>query len=135
MKNRITLLIILNIGWITVSSCRKYENGPAISVYSKAARLANTWRVDSYKKNGIDYTALVSDYSETYTKTGSYSYKWGMISGSGTCVFQNNNKQIRLTGFYNQRSQTLVILKLDEKQFWYYYKDGNDRKEFHMVQQ
>lgn len=119
----------------TIQSCKKYPDGPSISLRSRAERVANTWKVDNYKKNGTDYTSLFSDYTETFTKAGDYSYFWGSFSGTSKWAFQNNDTEIKLNGISNQSTQTLYILKLEEKQFWYYYMDGNDKKEFHMIQQ
>lgn len=136
-KRRLAVLgIALIVLVITVfESCKKYPDGPAISFRSRAERVANTWKVDNYKKNGSDYTSLVTAYSETYTKGGSYSYEWSGISGAGTWVFKNSDTEILLTGTSNQATYTLIILKLEEKEFWYYYMDGNDKKEFHMIPQ
>lgn len=139
MKNE-RKLSVLAIALIIVTStvfesCKKYPDGPLISFHSKKERVANTWKVDNYKKNGSDYTSLVTAYSETYTKEGGYSYSWNGISGIGTWVFQNSNEEILLTGTSNQGTYTLVILKLEEKEFWYYYMDGDDKKEFHMIPQ
>jgi hypothetical protein len=135
-KNRISVLVILFAGLMipTIQSCKKYPDGPTISFRTRTARVANTWRVDNYKKNGNDYTSLMGGYTETYTKDGNYSYSWGNLNGTGKWAFQNNDAEIKLNGINNQSSQTLIILKLEEKQFWYYYMDGNDRKEFHMIQ-
>ena len=135
-SKRISLLFILAAGLIfpTLQGCQKYPDGPFMSFESRIDRVTNTWKVDNYKKNGNDYTSLMSDYSETYTKNMEYSYKWGSFSGNGSWAFQNDDKEVRITGINNQESLTLVILKLEETQFWYYYMDGNDRKEFHMIQ-
>lgn len=135
-KKKISVLIILLAGLMipTLQSCKKYPDGPLISLRSRTERVANTWRVDNYKENGKDYTSLVMNYTETYSKDGNYSYSWGILSGTGKWAFQNNDKEIKLNGINNQSSQTLFILKLEEKQFWFYYMDGNDRKEFHMIQ-
>jgi hypothetical protein len=132
----ITAMLIL-LGGIAIGgmeSCSKYPDGPTVSLHSRAERVANTWKIDNYKVNGNDQTSLVTGYTETFTKEGNYSFQWGSVTGSGTWVFQNHDDEIRITGVDNQSSETLVILKLEEKQFWYYYMDGNDRKEFHMIQ-
>ena len=117
-----------------VQGCKKYPDGPLISFRSRAERVANTWRVDQYLKNGTDYTYLMAGYIETYTKEGDYSYSWGNHSGTGIWGFQNSDTEIALTGIKNQENHILVILKLEEKEFWYYYISGNDRLEFHMIQ-
>jgi hypothetical protein len=138
MKNKkkfAALIILSGLMFAGIQSCKKYEEGPLISLVSRTERVANTWIVDNYKLNGTDYTSLVSGYQETYTTGGDYSYHWGLFSGTGGWAFKNNDAEIQITGFEDQSSQTLVILKLEEKQFWYYYMDGNDKKEFHMVQQ
>jgi hypothetical protein len=137
MKNYQTVLSLILLGgflFAGISGCKKYEDGPLISLTSRTERVSNTWKVDNYKINGDDFTSLVSGYTETFTKAGNYSYTWGLFSGTGSWAFKNNYAEIQLTGIENQSSQTLVILKLEEKQFWYYYMDGDDKKELHLVQ-
>ena len=135
-KTKFVLFTIIIVFMLPVmQSCKKYPDGPVISLISRTDRVANTWKVDNYKLNGTDYTSLVTNYSETYSKAGAYTYAWGVLSGSGKWEFQNNDNEIKITGTDNQSSETLVILKLEEKEFWYYYMDGNDKKEYHMIQQ
>jgi len=135
IKNNLAVIIVLT-GFVllVIQSCNKYPDGPMISLNSRTERVANTWKVDNYQANEVDYTSLVSGYTETFTKDGNYSFNWGLISGTGTWSFQNNDAEIRIIGVDNQSSETLFIQKLEEKQFWYYYMDGNDKKEFHMIQ-
>jgi len=137
MKKSLKTVVIIMMAGLFVfgtQSCKKYPEGPSFSFKSRTERVSNTWSVENYKVNGTDYTSLVSNYTETYTKGGTYSYEWGIISGSGTWKFQNNDKEIKITGLNNQSDVTLVILKLEEKTFWYYIMDGSDKKEFHLVQ-
>lgn len=137
MKNKTklnALIIFAGIILLSTQSCKKYPDGQIVNFHSRTERVANTWKVDNYKVNEIDYTSLVTDYSETYTKEGGYSYQWGIFTGTGTWAFQNNDAEIKITGISNQSSPTLFILKLEEKQFWYYYMDGSDKKEFHLIQ-
>jgi hypothetical protein len=134
MKTKTMSLILSAIFIIaTIQSCKKYSEGPAISLRSKAERVANTWKIENYKINGSDYTSLVAGYVETFSKDGNYSYSWISVSGTGKWAFQNDDKEVRITGIDNKSSQTLYILKLKENQLWYYYMDGNDRKEFHLI--
>lgn len=133
---RITSLFVLIAGLstLTITGCKKYEDGPLISLRSREARVANTWKIDNYKVNGTDYTSLMGGYSETFTKSGGYSYESSILNGSGTWKFRNHDEEIALTGTVNQDNYTLVILKLEEKEFWYYYMDGDDKKEFHLIE-
>jgi len=136
IKNNLAVVIVFTgLILLSIQSCKKYPDGPTISFTSRTERVANTWKVDNYKVNGADFTSLLSSYTETYTKGGGYSYSWGLLSGTGTWVFQNSDAEIRITGTENQSSVTLYILKLEEKQFWYYIMDGSDKKEYHMIQQ
>lgn len=118
----------------TFAGCKKYPDGPEFSLRTRASRVANTWKVENYKINGSDFTSLVSSYTETFSKNKSYSYSWGILDGSGTWAFQNKDAEIKLTGNDNQSSHTLTILKLEEKTFWYYYMNGNDKYELHLIQ-
>jgi hypothetical protein len=136
MKNvyRFSFMVMLLVLLTSTEACKKYEDGPLLSLRSRTERVSNTWKVENYKVNGTDYTSLVANYTETYSKDGNYSYSWGVLSGSGTWKFQNKDAEIKLTGISNQDDHVLVILKLEEKSFWYYYLDGNDRYEFHFIQ-
>jgi len=134
-KKKFALLIVIIAFMLPImQGCKKYPDGPMISLLSRTDRVANTWQVDNYKLNGTDYTSLMSSYTETYSKSGAYSYAWGILAGSGTWKFQNNDAEILITGTTNQSTVTLTILKLEEKEFWYYYMDGTDKKEYHMIQ-
>lgn len=136
MKIKITAMLLLIVAFTITATvgCKKYPEGPAISLHSRAERVANTWKVENYKINGTDYTSLVSGYEQTFSKDGAYSFSWGSTNGSGTWVFQNDEAEIRITGTNNQSSETLYILKLKEKEFWYYIMDGNDKQEYHLLQ-
>ena len=138
MKNVKKITVLLVFAAIVgggIQSCTKYPEGQLINFQSRTERVANNWKVDNYKVNDVDYTSLVSNYTELFTKEGKYSYQWGLFSGDGTWEFQNNYEEILITGINNQSNTTLVILKLEEKSFWYYYMDGEDKKEFHLIQQ
>jgi len=133
--NKTTAFLFLMIGMIcmTFNDCKKYPDGPILSLHSRIERVVHTWKVESYTLNGNDQTSLYADYNETYTKDGNYFYTWGNFSGSGKWEFQDNDDQIFVFGIQGQPSETLIILKLEQDKFWYYYMDGNDRKEFHMI--
>lgn len=128
-------IIILGLAIIlpTLSSCSKYEDGPAFSLRTKSERVSNTWKVENYKINGDDLTSLVSGYYETFSKEGAYSYTWSLFSGAGKWEFQNDSKEIKLTGNDDHSSRKLYILKLEEDSFWYYFMDGSDKHEYHLI--
>ena len=125
----------LLIASASLSSCKKYDEGPAFSLRSRTARVENTWKVASYTINGVDFTSTLTsvNYTEAYDKEGNYSYNSSVGTGSGKWEFQSNDEQIKRSGVSGQSTLSLFILKLKEREFWYYYLDGNDRHEIHLV--
>ncbi len=134
IKNRISVISILLVGILiaSVGGCKKYDEGPSVSLRSKTDRLAHTWLLDNYRVNSNDYTSVIGDYTETFSKDGGYFYSGGGSSGTGRWEFRNKNEEIWLTGVGTQSPKILYILKLEEGKFWYYYMDGNNDHEFHM---
>jgi hypothetical protein len=133
---KIVTLVILSVTMMVgVQSCSQYPDNSGITLVSKTDRVSRAWKVENYKVNSTDYTSLVSAYTETYTKTGAYSFTWAILGGTGTWKFQNSDAEIQITGVTNVTSKTLYILKLEETAFWYYYMDGTDRMEYHLVPQ
>ena len=130
-KNIFFIILIISA---SLTSCKKYEEGPALSLRSKTARVANTWKVVSYTINGVDNTSFLTsiNYTETYDKDGNYSYNSSAGTGLGKWEFQSDKEQIKRSGVSGQSTETLEILRLKEKKFWYYYLDGNDRHEIHL---
>jgi len=135
IRKMFTLTILSVMMIVGFQSCSQYPDNNGITLVSKTDRVSKTWKVENYKVNSTDYTSLVSAYTETYTKTGTYSFQWAVLGGTGTWKFQNNDAEIQITGVTNVASRTLYILKLEEKAFWYYYMDGTDRMEYHLVPQ
>ena len=130
-KNIFSIILIIGV---SLTGCKKYEEGPALSLRSKTARVENTWKVESYTINGVGVTSSLTsiNYTETYDKDGSYSYNSSSGGGSGRWGFQSNEEQINRSGVSGQPTETLFILRLKEREFWYYFLDGNDRHEVHL---
>lgn len=128
MKNLVTVLVLA----VMLAGCKKYEEGPLLSLRSKNARVANTWKVEQYLLNGVDKTNEWAGYTETYTKEGAFSFSSGSIAGAGVWEWQNDKNEIKRSGISKMSSQTLYILRLKENKFWYLVRDGSDIEEFHM---
>lgn len=133
IKNLTFAILLAALIIIPLQSCKKYPDGPFISFRTRTDRLAQTWKIESAKRNGSDYTSSVSTYIETYTKAGDYSYSWYIMGGGGKWAFQNNDKEIFVSEVGVRSSRIQTILRLEESSLWYYYMDGNDKYEFHMV--
>jgi hypothetical protein len=126
---KITMLAVaaLMMGGIALTSCKKYEEGPAISLLTKKMRLAGTWELESYWENGVDKT---TDYrqgvtSETivYEKEGTYTISMNTIIGTyndaGTWEFINDKLEIKSqSNTAGSDPDTVIIVRLKNKEMW-----------------
>jgi hypothetical protein len=134
MKKNTIALLLTAITVLSISTgCKKHPDSPDFSLRTRKARVANTWKVDNYKVDGIDFTSLFAGYTETFTNSGAYSYTWGVLNGAGTWTFQNDFAEIRLNGNDEQSNRVLTILKLEEKSMWYTYMVGGIKNEIHLT--
>ena len=130
-----SLLITIAFLALSIFSCKKYPEGPGLSLRSRTERVANTWKMEKVTLNNVDITNgfTTFNYTETYDKNGNYSYNSTLDSGDGKWDFQADESEIRRSGVSGQSSEDLIILKLKENEFWYRIDDGNDVYEFHLV--
>lgn len=126
-------VLVLGVLLVGVQSCSQYEDNTSISLVSKTERLSRVWKVENYKVDSVDWTSLMAGYTETFTKDGAYSFQWVLLGGTATWDFQDGAAEIEITDVNNVASRTLTILRLEEKALWYYYMDGDARKEVHLI--
>ena len=135
MKNsiRVSLAAMILVA-LTLSSCGKYDEGPAISLRSKKARIANTWMVEQYLDNGVDQTqafnSSFANYQMTMDKSGTYTLSGTILtipfSDSGTWELVDDKMSLQTLS--NQTGSTpdkATIIKLKEKELWTKYTDSN----------
>jgi len=130
-----TLLLCLLLIFTSVVSCKKYPEGPAISISSKSSRLSNVWKVEKVIKNGADVSSLFTstNYTETYEKNGGFSFSSSLFNGSGAWNFANNNTMIKRSGVNGQISSDITILRLKSNSLWYKSTFNGDSYEFHLI--
>lgn len=136
MRTYVKILpVLLFTVLVAASGCKKYEDGPSVSLIPRTERLCNTWQVFSCNVNGSDMTSYYvnTHYIESYDKSGRYAYSSAFGSGSGQWIWSGDQSIVSRFGIDGDPSRDLHILRLKEKELWYYYMDGNDRVEFHMV--
>lgn len=121
-------------------SCKKYEEGPALSFRSKAERLANHWKYEKKLINNEEVelteeeknTTLIFDKSGAYIKripNGPY-----FTSYQGTWEFTDRKEKIKTFLSYTYFGNPVTeereweIVKLKEKELWLRYVDGNEDK-------
>ncbi len=125
----------------TIAGCSKYEEGPAISLRSKKARVANNWKIDEQTQNGqkedpSNYEGIEIELTKDGDATWSFSSQG--ISGSFSGTWEFNDDKTKLIMMFNDQglSDTTEseILKLKEKEMWLKDEDDNgNTTETHLV--
>jgi hypothetical protein len=134
MKRVLLVLLIAMIAIPTFQSCKKYENGPTISLRSKKSRVANDWAISSYQEGGIDKTTERINDDMTLTKSGEATYHQnnsGLIyTMVGTWEFDESKERIKILASYTRDDgagnniivsvvEDMKVTKLKEKEMWW----------------
>jgi exopolysaccharide biosynthesis protein len=144
---RISIFLLFFVCF-TMSSCKKYDEGGF--VYKTEKNLKTSWTLEKYLRNSVDETSdlKIKNYEETYADAESYirSYinKDGeKISEEGKWSFDKEAKEINISGVSSLKIETpetstvsssyYKILKLDDNELWYYFENGGDTHEFHLI--
>jgi hypothetical protein len=123
-------LFILPIA-IILGSCKKYQDGPAISFNTKKHRVVNSWVIEKVLESGQDatnnYKAAYYDFNLVTSKDNTYTLSYvanGITnySESGTWDFANNKTEFSIYNSANSNYSAIgnhwVIYRLKEKEFW-----------------
>ena len=136
MKKISLYAFLVLLFFVLVSSCKKYPDGPAITIYTKVARLEGSWVVESATLNDKDVTDSLytkKNYVEVYDKDGNYSYRMTGLIGSGKYSFQSDGMNMKYTDYNTGYSSKIaVILKLKKHAYWYYYTSPGGKMEIHL---
>jgi hypothetical protein len=128
-KSLLVLLLVLMVSG-SMTSCRKYEEGPNISLRTKRARVTNNWKIESAQVDGIE-----KSFDPYWAKQKHYMYSDGKYivtiidpvtlearNVQGTWKLYDDDRKIALTtkNFSGNIDSTsdYSILKLYNKQFW-----------------
>lgn len=120
MKTKI--FIFLNIAFIsaiTLTGCKKYEDGPAFSLNTKKARITNQWNLTEKIIDGVQYP--INNEKIDIKKDNSYVITWGSSSETGNWEFSSDKESIIFTLNGNSSSDTYKILRLKSNELWLQY--------------
>jgi hypothetical protein len=132
-KIKLLSLAMLAMVFVMGSAC-KYEEGPALSLRTKTARLAGTWKVEKYIDNdGEESTPDAEDNSTwTFTKENtievSVSFLGQTTTFDGTWEWINSKEGVRVTidyGSLGSESDDITILRLKNDELWTQDEDGD----------
>ncbi|MDD4149454.1 MAG: hypothetical protein PHE33_05445 [Bacteroidales bacterium] len=94
MKTKVFILILVMFG-LTFSSCKKYEDGPALSLKSKNARITGEWKLVAYSYERTSTSGITTstyDGTTMITAYGSYPYSRTLIiDKDGTYTYKETN--------------------------------------------
>lgn len=115
---------------VLASGCKKYAEGPGLSLRSKEARVVNEWKVD-YAFDYRDTMNVTIDYTgETFAfvKGGDFMEKKnGLTNNTGKWEFTADKDSLRVT--ISTEVDNYLILKLKENEMWLKDKD----EEIHLI--
>jgi hypothetical protein len=134
-------LAILMIAVATVTAftgCKKYEEGPALSLLSKKSRLAGEWKLVKYLYNGAEQNLSGFTVNLTIEKGGSYtsSASFNNITSTetGTWEFNDDKTSVNFMSTNSSVADVHMILKLKSKELWTKQVSGSDTDEYHYEQ-
>ena len=163
MKNfKIGIVALLSV-MLVFGACKKYEDGPALSLLTKKARITGTWKMVEMTEDGIDISgdeSLMFDHA-TYTfnkdGTGSLDIEAYTMTGTGYSIdvpamsidveweFSDDKDAVktRMKGIDYETGEAgdwddwteSDILRLTNKEFWTSDTDDGKIIETHMEKQ
>jgi len=119
MKKIFTLVVLAAFIILGTASCKKYEEGPALSLRSKTSRLAGDWVLKKATQDGVDVTTNIGIDYITFEKEGDYLVVGGGMEVTGTWSFDDKKENIILKEKGSADQQKLKIIKLKNKELWY----------------
>lgn len=133
MKTTHLLLIVGAMCTTTFSACKKYENGPRLSLHTKKARIVNVWKYDHVTANGTDVTASYVNRSVEFKKDDNYILTDGLYANAGTWQFASDKEDIVLSATNSSSAITWHILKLKNRELWVAEHNGSSSYEYHFL--
>ena len=120
MKNVLRLPLLFALIALAVSSCKKFEEGPKLSLKKDAKRLAGRWVPSQFvDSNGTVDNDVADEEQMTFTEDGGVTlHTNGLGDLTGTWTF--NDDHTELTTSYTilgiTSTNTMTVIKLKNKE-------------------
>src|ERR1051326_254623 len=127
-------LLFFLVAFALLESCKKYPDGPWISLRSKKARIQGEWFIENYFVDNVDSTSLYNPISSgtsfSYNFQAGSELRFNSTPVSGIWDFDNHKRDIvigvtyRNTNFPNifilpvGNANNWKVLRLTMKNFW-----------------
>jgi len=122
------LFVLFSILFLFVGGCKKYPDGPVLSLRTRKHRLCENWKRVKEYENGTDITPQVMPiiYSESRNifTDGSFSYNLvtnnGTVSYSGSWSFSTDQTIVFFSYYAGATpvNDAFLILRLKEGDLW-----------------
>lgn len=120
MKSSIATALVSVILISGTTSCKKYEDGPMLSLRSKEERISNIWVIKSATRYGVDVSSRFVDYELELTKPGFaniYYFRDNVLyRGNGIWSLGESNNNLWLHFDNPNLARYYKITKLKEKE-------------------
>jgi hypothetical protein len=137
MKTTLKVFALLAVlGGLVLAACKKYEEGPALSLRTKKSRLAGDWTLDKVFYNGQDVTSQYTSGGTTWKLTIDKGGSWtetvtssvGTSTDKGSWEFVEKKEQLKMVtdGSTDTDGDTSTIVKLKNKELWLESKSGSN---------
>jgi len=133
MKKIISLVVLATFVLFGLSSCKKYEEGPWISLRTKTARVANNWKLEKATQDGIDITSNYPSAEQEMDKDGGFKGTSNGIESTGTWKFDSKKESILIKIDGSNDESKFKIIKLKEKELWLDQTVGSQTIRFYWV--
>ncbi len=133
MKKIFALVVLATFVLFGTYSCKKYEEGPMISLRTKTARVANDWKLNKAEQDGVDITANYPSAEQTMKKDGGYSASFNGLSYTGTWEFDSKKENILIKVEGSTDQLKYKIIRLKEKELWLEQTVGSQTIRFYWV--
>ncbi len=120
MTMKRTLYLWIVAGFILSTFSCTYDEGPWISLRTKASRLDGHWTVVEVINNGENTTSFYpEDYGYKFDKNGSFKKVYNAVETPGTWEFSDDKTEAFLTYTNSPDADAYYILRLTNKQLWW----------------
>ena len=134
MKKLLALLVVIFL-MTGMNSCKKYEDGPLLSLRSKTSRIVNEWVIDKVMSKGVDNTGnYPEDYLLTINKDLTYSWVSNGITQEGTWAFDDKKENILFTQTSTGMESKYIIRRLKNKELTLDHEVNTETYTFYLVQ-
>ncbi len=127
MKKLTTALCAAFVLALILGSCKKYEEGPALSFRSRYNRVVNDWDVKYAFRNNDDFTALYTDWTVNFTEDTRFVIsdlddRDSTVTQEGFWSLESDDEILRLIFTdppVNPDRVEYEILRLKEDELWF----------------